>query len=235
MKFLSIFHYVTFLLISFNLLLVINTIQLNQFMYRSPILESKQNSVLSNNYINFSSDRVVPSEGTTYKKAIILGFNNDDFNKTMKNNKTSFSFKESEEKKEIVEVNVKDNMSKKEKIENQLVKNLSYMIKDVISSLYIKDTNRTEVVNATIDSYKNRFNIILKEMINLNEPVVIKEAKKNENIAKNSTLELKSKVIIEKKKDIQYPIHVEKKEIPIRNIEADDSSIVSEILKKYKN
>ena len=235
MKFLSIFHYVLFLLISFNLLLVINTIQLNQFMYRSPILESKQNSVLSNNYINFSSDRVVPSEGTTYKKAIILGFDKDDFNKTMKNNKTSFSFKESEEKKEIVEVNVKDNMSKKEKIENQLVKNLSYMIKDVISSLYIKDTNRTEVLNTTIDSYKNRFNIILKEMINLNEPVVIKEAKKNENIAKNSTLELKSKEIIEKKKDIQYPVQVEKKEIPIRNIEADDSSIVSEILKKYKN
>lgn len=235
MKFLSIFHYVPFLLISFNLLLVINTIQLNQFMYRSPILESKQNNVLSNNYINFSSDRVVPSEGTTYKKAIILGFDKDDFNKTMKNNKTSFSFKESEEKKEIVEVNVKDNMSKKEKIENQLVKNLSYMIKDVISSLYIKDTNRTEVLNTTIDSYKNRFNIILKEMINLNEPVVIKEAKKNENIATNSTLELKSKVIIEKKKDIQYPAHVEKKEIPIRNIEADDSSIVSEILKKYKN
>lgn len=235
MKFLSIFHYVPFLLISFNLLLVINTIQLNQFMYRSPILESKQNTVLSNNYINFSSDRVVPSEGTTYKKAIILGFDKDDFNKTMKNNKTSFSFKESEEKKEIVEVNVKDNMSKKEKIENQLVKNLSYMIKDVISSLYIKDTNRTEVLNTTIDSYKNRFNIILKEMINLNEPVVIKEAKKNENIATNSTLELKSKEIIEKKKDIQYPVQVEKKEIPIRNIEADDSSIVSEILKKYKN
>ena len=235
MKFLSIFHYVLFLLISFNLLLVINTIQLNQFMYRSPILESKQNNVLSNNYIHFSSDRVVPSEGTTYKKAIILGFDKDDFNKTMKNNKTSFSFKESEEKKEIVEVNVKDNMSKKEKIENQLVKNLSYMIKDVISSLYIKDTNRTEVLNTTIDSYKNRFNIILKEMINLNEPVVIKEAKKNENIAKNSTLELKSKEIIEKKKDIQYPVQVEKKEIPIRNIEADDSSIVSEILKKYKN
>ena len=235
MKFLSIFHYVPFLLISFNLLLVINTIQLNQFMYRSPILESKQNNVLSNNYIHFSSDRVVPSEGTTYKKAIILGFDKDDFNKTMKNNKTSFSFKESEEKKEIVEVNVKDNMSKKEKIENQLVKNLSYMIKDVISSLYIKDTNRTEVLNTTIDSYKNRFNIILKEMINLNEPVVIKEAKKNENIATNSTLELKSKEIIEKKKDIQYPVQVEKKEIPIRNIEADDSSIVSEILKKYKN
>lgn len=235
MKFLSIFHYVPFLLISFNLLLVINTIQLNQFMYRSPILESKQNNVLSNNYIHFSSDRVVPSEGTTYKKAIILGFDKDDFNKTMKNNKTSFSFKESEEKKEIVEVNVKDNMSKKEKIENQLVKNLSYMIKDVISSLYIKDSNRTEVLNTTIDSYKNRFNIILKEMINLNEPVVIKEAKKNENIATNSTLELKSKEIIEKKKDIQYPVQVEKKEIPIRNIEADDSSIVSEILKKYKN
>lgn len=235
MKFLSIFHYVPFLFISFNLFLVINTIQLNQFMYRSPILESKQNNVLSNNYIHFSSDRVVPSEGTTYKKAIILGFDKDDFNKTMKNNKTSFSFKESEEKKEIVEVNVKDNMSKKEKIENQLVKNLSYMIKDVISSLYIKDTNRTEVLNTTIDSYKNRFNIILKEMINLNEPVVIKEAKKNENIAKNSTLELKSKEIIEKKKDIQYPVQVEKKEIPIRNIEADDSSIVSEILKKYKN
>ena len=92
MKFLSIFHSVAFLLISFYLLLVINTIQLNQFMYRAPILESKQNSVLSNNYINFSSDRIIPSEGTTYKKAIILGFN-DDLNDTKKNNKTSFSFK----------------------------------------------------------------------------------------------------------------------------------------------
>ena len=142
-------------------------------MYRAPILESKQNSVLSNNYINFSSDRIIPSEGTTYKKAIILGFN-DDLNDTKKNNKTSFSFKEFEKKKEIVEVNVKDNMSKKDKIENQLVKNLSHMIKDVISSFYIKDTNRTEVLNKTIDSYKNRFNIILKEMINLNEPIVIK-------------------------------------------------------------
>ena len=116
MKFLSIFHSVAFLLISFNLLLVINTIQLNQFMYRAPILESKQNSVLSNNYINFSSDRIIPSEGTTYKKAIILGFN-DDLNDTKKNNKTSFSFKEFEKKKEIVEVNVKDNMSKKDKLD----------------------------------------------------------------------------------------------------------------------
>ena len=159
MKFLSIFHSVAFLLISFNLLLVINTIQLYQFMYRAPILESKQNSVLSNNYINFSSDRIIPSEGTTYKKAIILGFN-DDLNDTKKNNKTSFSFKEFEKKKEIVEVNVKDNMSKKDKIENQLVKNLSHMIKDVISSFYIKDTNRTEVLNKTIDNYKNNGEII---------------------------------------------------------------------------
>ena len=234
MKFLSIFHSVAFLLISFNLLLVINTIQLNQFMYRAPILESKQNNVLSNNYINFSSDRIIPSEGTTYKKAIILGFN-DDLNDTKKNNKTSFSFKEFEKKKEIVEVNVKDNMSKKDKIENQLVKNLSHMIKDVISSFYIKDTNRTEVLNKTIDSYKNRFNIILKEMINLNEPIVIKEAKKNENIKKNSTLDIKETKNFEKKKEMQPPVVIEMKEIPLSNIEADDSSIVSEILKKYKN
>ena len=126
-------------------------------------------------------------------------------------------------------------MSKKDKIENQLVKNLSHMIKDVISSFYIKDTNRTEVLNKTIDNYKNRFNIILKEMINLNEPIVIKEAKKNENIKKNSTLDIKETKNFEKKKEMQPPVVIEMKEIPLSNIEADDSSIVSEILKKYKN
>ena len=34
---------------------------------------------------------------------------------------------------------------------------------------------------------------------------------------------------------MQPPVVIEMKEIPLSNIEADDSSIVSEILKKYKN
>ena len=72
-------------------------------------------------------------------------------------------------------------------------------------------------------------------MINLNEPIVIKEAKKNENIKKNSTLDIKETKNFEKKKEMQPPVVIEMKEIPLSNIEADDSSIVSEILKKYKN
>ena len=72
-------------------------------------------------------------------------------------------------------------------------------------------------------------------MINLNEPIVIKEAKKNENIKKNSTLDIKETKNFEKNKEMQPPVVIEMKEIPLSNIEADDSSIVSEILKKYKN
>lgn len=235
MKLLLCFHSIVFLLITFNLLLVINTIQLSQYKYRTPILETKQNHKGSQQYIDFSSDRIVPSEGTTYKKAIILGLDKDNLTNSMNRNKTTFSFKESDIKKEMVDINVRNTYTKKEIIENQLVNNLSDMIKDIIHSLYIKETNRTKALDSTFDSYRNRFNIILSEMIKQNEPIVLKEEKKNNNITRNFTIESKKNETMKQNIENKHPILNEKKDRVFNNIEADDSSIVSEILKKYKN
>ena len=128
-----------------------------------------------------------------------------------------------------------ERQQKKEIIENQLVNNLSDMIKDIIHSLYIKETNRTKALDSTFDSYRNRFNIILSEMIKQNEPIVLKEEKKNNNITRNFTIESKKNETMKQNIENKHPILNEKKDRVFNNIEADDSSIVSEILKKYKN
>lgn len=229
--------------------------KLDSINYRSAIVKIKDEDTAELNkekLINFSSDKSFPIDGTTYKKAIILGAVNEAQNKKKNDNK--FFFKEtssSYENREVVEAFIKENMNQKQKIENEFVNNLGEMVKDVIHSVYSNQnsekTQSKEILNKTFENYKNKFMIIMNEMLKVNLPPS-KDINTTIPLSQNTTKKdgTEAKKILERGKEknkSNVKMEEEKKKAetkPLPNIlahenfDADDSSIISELLHKYK-
>ena len=227
--------------------------KLDSINYRNAIVEIKDEDTGGLNkekMINFSSDKSFPIDGTTYKKAIILGAANEVQKKKKSNNR--FSFKEtssSYENSEIVEAFIKENMNPKQKVENEFVNNLGEMVKDVIHSVYSNEkaekSQGKDILNKTFENYKNKFMIIMNEMLKVNVPPS-KETNTTTPLPQNTTKKdgAESKKNERGKEINKSPGKIEEKKKtetkPLPNIidpedfDADDSSIISELLHKYK-
>ena len=135
------------------------------------------------------------------------------------------------------------------KVENEFVNNLGEMVKDVIHSVYSNEkaekSQGKDILNKTFENYKNKFMIIMNEMLKVNVPPS-KETNTTTPLPQNTTKKdgAESKKNERGKEINKSPGKIEEKKKtetkPLPNIidpedfDADDSSIISELLHKYK-
>ena len=140
-------------------------------------------------------------------------------------------------------------MNPKQKVENEFVNNLGEMVKDVIHSVYSNEkaekSQGKDILNKTFENYKNKFMIIMNEMLKVNVPPS-KETNTTIPLPQNTTKKdgAESKKNERGKEINKSPGKIEEKKKtetkPLPNIidpedfDADDSSIISELLHKYK-
>ena len=140
-------------------------------------------------------------------------------------------------------------MNPKQKVENEFVNNLGEMVKDVIHSVYSNEkaekSQGKDILNKTFENYKNKFMIIMNEMLKVNVPPS-KETNTTTPLPQNTTKKdgAESKKNERGKEINKSPGKIEEKKKtetkPLPNIidpedfDADDSSIISELLHKYK-